>query len=69
MIENDQLQKFLFEHLAIRGEIVRLNASWQEVLVRHTYPAAVQSVLGQMLAASTLLSSLLKFEGSLIMQI
>jgi len=69
LIEKDKIQKFLFENLGIRGEIVRLNTSWQEMLKRHSYPSAIHNVLGQMVAASTLLSSTLKFEGSLIMQI
>ena len=69
MSNNDSLQRFLFEHAAIRGEVVRLNATWQEVLQRHTYPEPVQNLLGEMMAASALLSAMLKFHGSLIMQI
>ena len=69
MNDKDKIQKFLFENLGIRGEIVRLNNSWQEMLKRHNYPSTIQNILGQMTAASTLLSSTLKFDGSLIMQI
>jgi molecular chaperone Hsp33 len=65
----DSLQRFLFEHVAIRGELVRLNATWQEVLQRHAYPEPVKNLLGEMMAASALLSAMLKFDGSLIMQI
>jgi molecular chaperone Hsp33 len=65
----DSLQRFLFENAAIRGELVRLNATWQEVLQRHTYPEPIRNLLGEMMAASALLSAMLKFQGSLIMQI
>jgi molecular chaperone Hsp33 len=65
----DSLQRFLFENAPIRGELVRLNATWQEVLQRHEYPEPVRNILGEMMAASALLSAMLKFEGSLIMQI
>jgi molecular chaperone Hsp33 len=66
---NDSLQRFLFENAAVRGEIVRLNATWQEVLQRHYYPEPVKNLLGEMMAASALLSAMLKFDGSIIMQI
>lgn len=69
MHDRDSGQRFLFEHLAVRGELVHLNQSWQEILRRHDYPEAVQSVLGEMAAAAVLLSATLKFNGSLIMQI
>lgn len=69
MSDNDSLQRFLFENASVRGELVHLNATWQEVLTRHNYPAAIQHVLGEMMAASALLVSTLKFDGSLIMQI
>ncbi|WP_455210960.1 Hsp33 family molecular chaperone HslO [Kaarinaea lacus] len=69
MSSKDSLQRFLFEHADVRGEVVRLNATWQEVLQRHAYPEPVKKILGEMMAASALLSAMLKFEGSLIMQI
>lgn len=69
MSNKDSLQRFLFENAAVRGEIVRLNATWQEVLQRHYYPEPVKKLLGEMMAASALLSAMLKFDGSIIMQI
>ncbi|MGX2039092.1 Hsp33 family molecular chaperone HslO [Methylocaldum sp. MU1018] len=68
MSEFDSFQRFLFEHLGIRGELVRLDASWQAVRERHSYPPAVQRQLGQALAAVVLLSATIKFKGSLILQ-
>lgn len=65
----DTLQKFIFENAAVRGEFIDLSATWREVLARHDYPAAVKAVLGEMVAATALLSANLKFNGSIIMQI
>jgi molecular chaperone Hsp33 len=66
---HDTLQRFLFPELACRGEIVRLTHTWREVLARASYPAEVQNVLGEALAATALLSATIKFDGSLSLQI
>ncbi|HTH60326.1 MAG TPA: Hsp33 family molecular chaperone HslO [Paraburkholderia sp.] len=66
---NDQLQKFMFSTAPVRGEIVSLANTWQDVLTRRQYPAPVRTVLGEMMAACALLSANLKFDGTLIMQI
>ena len=65
----DTLQRFLFENLAVRGELVRLDATWQTVVEQHNYPAPVQKVLGELMAAVSLLMATLKFKGQLIAQI
>lgn len=68
MSENDSLRRFIFENIGVRGELVRLDASWQAVLARHPYPPVVAQELGQALTAVVLLSATIKFEGSLILQ-
>lgn len=65
----DTLQKFMFENSAVRGELVELSDTWQQVQSRRDYPKAVRSLLGDMLAAAALLTANLKFDGSLIMQV
>lgn len=65
----DTLRRFLFENLAVRGELVHLDATWQAVLERHHYPLPVQNVLGQLMSAVSLLIATLKFDGQLIAQI
>lgn len=65
----DTLQKFLFENAAVRGELVEISNTWQQVQIRHDYPKAVQILLGEMLSAAALLSANLKFDGAIIMQI
>jgi molecular chaperone Hsp33 len=68
-VVDDQLQKFMFAAAPVRGEIVSLRNTWQEVLLRRQYPTAVRDILGEMMAACALLSANLKFDGTMIMQI
>jgi molecular chaperone Hsp33 len=71
-----ELHKFLFDGLPVRGAIVRLTDSWQEILRRRgsnsehgAYPAEVQSLLGEITAAAALMQSNIKFDGALVLQI
>ena len=71
---SDTLHKFLFDagsstRSPVRGEIVSLSATWRQIKERHAYPEPVLRMLGELVAASTLLSANLKFNGALIMQI
>ncbi|WP_461481924.1 Hsp33 family molecular chaperone HslO [Porticoccus sp.] len=68
MSHADQLQRFVFEHSDIRGEILTLESSFQQVLSNARYPEPVQELLGQFMAAAGLLSATLKFEGVLTLQ-
>lgn len=65
----DTLQKFMIDNAPVRGEFIELNNSWQQVLARRTYPAAVRTALGEMMSAAALLTANLKFNGTIIMQI
>ncbi|QPK63775.1 Hsp33 family molecular chaperone HslO [Methylomonas sp. LL1] len=70
MKQQDCLRRFLFEEHGVRGEWVRLEKSWQQakqhqILVN----PAVESQLGQALAAVVLLSATIKFKGAMIMQV
>ena len=68
-LENrDSLQRFMFEHAAVRGEIVHLDLTWQAVLERREYPPALRTMLGELMAAAALLAASLKFSGTLILQ-
>lgn len=68
-ISSDNLQKFMIENAAVRGELVELSNTWRQVLARRNYPTAVTNLLGEMLAASALLTANLKFSGVIVMQI
>jgi len=67
--DNDYLYRFVFEEFGVRGEFVRLAASWQAVRCKHDYPSLVAAPLGESLAAVSLLSATIKFKGSLVMQV
>ncbi|HWX03585.1 Hsp33 family molecular chaperone HslO [Collimonas sp.] len=65
----DSLQKFMVENAAVRGELVELSTTWQQVLTHHHYPRPVTTLLGEMMAAAALMSANLKFNGVIVMQI
>lgn len=68
MSEMDKLQRFIFEHSDIRGEILTLEDSFRQVLGNAHYPEPIQALLGQFMAAAGLLSATLKFDGVLTLQ-
>jgi molecular chaperone Hsp33 len=69
----DELHKFIFEGLPVRGMLVRLGPAWRESLQRReaqgAYPAPVRALLGEMAAAATLMQANIKFDGALILQV
>jgi molecular chaperone Hsp33 len=66
---DDALTPFVFEHAAVRGGLVTLGTASREILACHPYPPALARALGELLAATTLLSSTLKFKGSVLAQL
>ncbi|WP_134515484.1 Hsp33 family molecular chaperone HslO, partial [Pseudomonas aeruginosa] len=68
MSHSDQSQRFLFDDTDVRGEMVDLERSYSEVLAKHPYPEPVAQLLGEMLAAASLLCGTLKFDGLLVLQ-
>lgn len=68
MSKTDLLHKFLFDDRDIRGEIITLQHSYQEILQNNPYPPALQKLLGEFLTVVGLLSSTLKMDGKIIVQ-
>ena len=68
MKESDTLQKFVFEHANIRGEIVHVEKTYQTIMGQRNYPPMVKNLLGEALVSCLLLVSSIKFEGSLNLQ-
>ena len=69
-----ELHRFIFDGLPVRGILVRLTDSWQEVLARRagagsTLPPPVQRLVGEMTAAGVLMHANIKFDGALILQV
>ena len=65
----DSHRRFLIENTPVRGGWVRLDDTYREVLSRHDYPPVLRRMLGELLAATALLASNLKFKGSVIVQL
>ena len=65
----DTSLRCLFEDADIRGETVHLDAAYREILSIHEYAPGVNRLLGEFLAAAVLLSTNLKYQGRLILQV
>ena len=64
----DTRQRFLFDDTHIRGEVTTLSESFQSIQQRQNYPPVVTAILGEFLAAASLLSATLKFNGIVSIQ-
>lgn len=70
MSSNDLMHRFLFDHTDIRGEVVTLADSYRQVVENNQHlPDNVQQILGEFAAAVSLLSSSLKFDGVISLQV
>lgn len=65
----DHLQKYLLEDRSTRIQTVDLTETWLTGLAHQSYPPVVRNLLGQLCAASVLLASNIKFNGSLVLQL
>ncbi|OAJ96078.1 Hsp33 family molecular chaperone HslO [Vibrio bivalvicida] len=63
------LNRYLFEDLSVRGELVQLDDAYQRIISSKEYPAPLQKLLGELLVSTTLLTATLKFEGSITLQL
>jgi len=65
----DELNRYLFDDMHARGELVQLSKSYQNIIKNHHYPVGVRLLLGELLAATCLLTATLKFNGEITVQI
>jgi molecular chaperone Hsp33 len=63
------VQSFVFESLSIRGAVVRLEETWQQVIAEHHYTGPIERLLGDGVAATILLASGLKGRPSVSLQL
>lgn len=68
MSSKDQIQRFMFNNLGARGQLAGLHDTYLEATANHDYPEAIQRLLGEFMTAATLLSTTIKFDGSLTLQ-
>jgi molecular chaperone Hsp33 len=64
----DTLSRFLFERAAVHGALVSVDDACRAILGQHPYPPALRGALAELVAASALLASTLKFKGTLAVQ-
>lgn len=67
--KTDTLNRYLFDDRHARGELVQLSKSYQSIIKSHNYPVGVRLLLGELLAATCLLTATLKFEGDITVQL
>lgn len=64
----DSIQRFLFEKTDIRGAIVRLDGSFEQLIAAASYSPEQQDLLAEFAVASVLLASQLKYSGRVSLQ-
>lgn len=69
MTQHDQLHRYLFENYAVRGELVTVSETLEQILANHDYPQPVKNVLSELLVATSLLTATLKFDGDITVQL
>ncbi|PKF51396.1 Hsp33 family molecular chaperone HslO [Enterovibrio nigricans] len=65
----DSLHRYLFDGVSVRGELVQLSDSYQQLTGSKDYPAPVKRLLGELMTVTSLLTATLKFEGSITVQL
>src|SRR5947208_10348145 len=65
---DDTVLPFEVAPLDLRGRVVRLGPSVDEILAGHDYPQPVAKLLGEAIVLGVLLGTALKFEGRFILQ-
>ncbi|MGC9456495.1 MAG: Hsp33 family molecular chaperone HslO [Halothiobacillaceae bacterium] len=67
--ETDRLLRFAVAPGHVRGVAVSLDEGWRTVIEQARYPEPVARLLGEALAAATMMVATLKFEGRLVLQL
>ena len=66
---DDVIQPFLVDASGVRGRLVRLGPVADTILARHAYPEPVARLLGETMALSALLATMMKFDGLFTLQV
>ena len=64
----DLVIPFAVKPLGVRGRLVRLGATLDDILGRHSYPDAVSALVAETVALTAMLGTALKFDGKFILQ-
>jgi len=63
-VQTDYVQRFIFEHLDIRGRLVCLTGAWTRMVEGRGYPAPIAELLGHTTALAVLLGANRKQDGA-----
>lgn len=66
---SDYRQRFFIKDTPVRGDVVHLSQAFLTIVQKKPYPIALKCLLGQMVAAASLLIGTLKIEGRLSIQL
>ena len=66
---HDQLNRFIFDDLAVRGEIVQLHDVYTELFHSKKYPLSIKKILAQLTMVCNLLTVNMKIEGDVTVEI
>ena len=66
---HDQLYKFIFDDLEVRGEIVQLHDVYSHIFANKSYPKAIKKILAQLVVISNLITASTKIEGETTVEI
>ncbi len=67
-VDDDLIRPFQLDRAGLRGRLIRLGPTIDEILSRHGYPGQVSELLGQAVALSATLAGALKFDGVFTLQ-
>ena len=68
-MQSDLLHRYIFDQLDVRGELVQIEQTFNDIIGKHDYPDPVKQLLGELLVATSLLTATLKFEGDIAVQL
>lgn len=68
MNNSNSRTRFIFDNTPVRGVLTQIDTVWQEIRQQKDYPQPIENLLGQLLVAGILLTSNLKLNGKLILQ-
>jgi len=68
-MQTDYVQRFLFEHLDVRGRLVCLTGAWQRMTEGRGYPPRIVELLGHSIALTAMLGANQKDAGRITLQV
>jgi molecular chaperone Hsp33 len=68
-MQTDYVQRFLFEHLDVRGRMVCLTGAWKKMTEGRGYPRSIAELLGHSAALTAMLAANQKDVGRITMQV